>query len=212
MGKQKGLSQIAWERGLLNPVQSYTKNDLVKKLLECTDFANTETNLQMIARTLGVRAERSPKFHCEMAGEGIEYDWAYCKSEYRRRPLTDKKGSKEFKELVKELTSWEFVTKARSRRSSARARSYISGYYNIHFNNSSLVKQSKEGEPTMLNGQDGGSVEGEVTVVVGGPGTEDEPWKPVPGEVISMDIIENAKKAYHSHRGVNSFEKGTHAG
>ena len=39
----------------------------------------------------------------------------------------------------------------------------------------------------------------------------EEPWKPVLGEVISMDFIENAK-AYHSHFGVNSFEKGTHAG
>ena len=57
-------------------------------------------------------------------------------------------------------------------------------------------------------------IEGEATVVVGGPGTEEEPWKPVPREVISMDIIENAKKAYHSHggAGVNSFQKAAHPG
>jgi hypothetical protein len=219
MGKAKGLSQIAWERGFLDPLQTYTKNELVDLLAKCTDFENAETNLQMIARTLGVQAEKSPKFHCEMAGEGIEYDWAYCKSQYRRRPLTEKKGAKNFKELVREVTSWEFVTKARSRRSSARARSYISGYYNIHFNNSSLVRLSKDELTT--NGHDNrrGGGSGEVIVDEGaiavaaaeGEAAGYGPWTPGLGEVLSMDIIEQAKKAYHSHRGVNSFEKGTHA-
>ena len=36
----------------------------------------------MIGRRLGVKVERTPKFHCEMAGEGIEYDWALCKAKY----------------------------------------------------------------------------------------------------------------------------------
>ena len=82
-GKPKGLNQICWEGGLLDPTQTYTKANLTKLLHDCTDFQNSETNLQMIGRRLGVKVERTPKFHCEMAGEGIEYDWALCKAKYR---------------------------------------------------------------------------------------------------------------------------------
>ena len=206
MGKPKGLNQIAWERGLLDPTRTYTKAQLVKLLHGCTDFLNTETNLQMIARALGVQAERSPKFHCEIAGEGIEYDWGFCKAKYRCRPLTDKKGRASFIELVKLVTSWFFVTMNQSRRSSARARSYISAYYNIHYNHGSLLQGNEGGLPNAVE-------EAPQIPVAHAAGEEaaPEPWIPVPGEVLSMDMIEKAKKVYHSHRGVNSFEKGMHA-
>ena len=39
-----------------------------------------------------------------------------------------------------------------------------------------------------------------------------QPWtRPALGEVLAMETIQKAKKEYHSHRGVNSFEKGAHA-
>ena len=85
------------------------------------------------------------------------------------------------------------------RSSSARARSYISAYYNIHYDNSSLTKANEGG----LTGTGG------VVFVEDGETTA-EPWKPAAGEVISMDLIEKTKKRYHSHRGVNNFEKGIH--
>jgi len=112
---------------------------------------------------------------------------------------------------VKEVTSWLFVNN-KTRRTSARARSYISGYYNIHCNDGSLLRTDKE-----LLTQDGLAVEvidvdGEEAAVGSRGGTATDPWKPAIGEVISMDIIEKAKKVYHSHRGVNWFEKGTYVG
>ena len=209
VGKPKGLSQITWERGFWYPLETYTKARLVEFLADCTDFENAETNLQMIARTLGVQAERSPKFHCEIAGEGIEYDWAHCKQKYRKRPLTDKKTRDNFLALVKEVTSW-FCATPTARRSSARARSYISGYYNIHCNNASLLRANEE--VLTENGLVAEVINVEDEDAVGRGGTATEPWKPAVGEVISMDIIEKAKKQYHSHRGVNSFEKGTYDG
>ena len=36
--------------------------------------------LQKLGDKLGVKVESTPKFHCEMAGEGIEYDWGVCKA------------------------------------------------------------------------------------------------------------------------------------
>ena len=218
MGKPKGLNQVAWERGLLDPSRTYTKHNLVDILKKCTDFENAETNLQMIARSLGVTAERTPKFHCEMAGEGIEYDWAFSKQKYRCRPLADKKGRTRFHELVREVTSWSFLHKAQTRRSSARARSYISGYYNIHFNNGSLLQEETPDEQVLTEDEAAAVVNVVDSTLVagmggGGEGTATgEPWKPDAGEVIPMYIIEKAKRRYHSHRGVNTFEKGTYAG
>jgi len=203
-GKPKGLNQICWERGLLNPLQTYTKAQLVVLLQRCTDFKNSETNLQMIGRKLGVKVERTPKFHCEMAGEGIEYDWGVCKAKYRCRPLEEKKGRTTFQDLVKELTAWHSISMLQSRRSSARARSYISAYYNIHYNNGSLLKDKKDG----LTHDGAVDVEEDEGAIVAA--LLEAPWTPDPGEVISMELIEKSKKAYHSHRGVNSFEKGMH--
>jgi len=45
---------------------------------------------------------RSPKCHPELAGEGIEHDWAGVKSHYRRARLSEKKGSDNFRNLVTE--------------------------------------------------------------------------------------------------------------
>ena len=201
-GKPKGLNQICWERGLLDPTQTYTKANLTKLLHDCTDFQNSETNLQMIGRRLGVKVERTPKFHCEMAGEGIEYDWALCKAKYRCRPLEQKRGRTTFQDLVKELTAWHSLTMSQTRRTGARARSYISAYYNIHYNNNSLSKEKQEG----LTHDEAIVVENEEAAIVAA--LLEAPWQPDPGKVICMDLIEKTKKVYHSHRGVNSFEKG----
>ena len=46
--------------------------------------------------TLGVQVHRSPKFHSELAREGIEYTWGYTKNFY---PL-----KKEERELPSECT------------------------------------------------------------------------------------------------------------
>jgi hypothetical protein len=36
--------------------------------------------------------DRTPKCHCELAGEGIEYAWGCAKNHYRRQPLKDKRA------------------------------------------------------------------------------------------------------------------------
>ena len=74
----------------------------------------------------------TPKFHAELAGEGIEYSWAHAKGQhYRRMPLALKKqGRESFKQLVKESTSpVEQLTEERIRKFAARARAYICTYY-----------------------------------------------------------------------------------
>lgn len=199
------FKHIAWERGLLDPRGKYTRAMLVELLEQCTDFENAESNLQMIARVLNVTAERTPKFHCELAGEGIEYNWAFCKKKYRCRPICEKKGRERFQELVRKLTSWEVVDRIKQvKRCSARARAYMSTYYNIHYDRATLLRESDDHEelPTV----------GLPPPISNGDGEQatDVPWKPAVGEIVSMYHIEQIrKKIYHSHRGVNSFEKGS---
>jgi hypothetical protein len=107
-GKSKGLLQVLWERGWINnedgkACQNYTitrkKNEynlimpetsLKLLMTSCTDFKEEETMLQSIGAKMGILVNRSPKCHCEIAGEGLEYSWACMKNHYGR-VLLDKK-------------------------------------------------------------------------------------------------------------------------
>jgi hypothetical protein len=97
-GKAKGMLQILFERGKVDPAKmaEYTvhgKNDAFGNLMpetslrhlmeQLSDFQDEETLLQYHGRKLGVKVDRTPKCHPEMAGEGIEYDWAAAKGFYR---------------------------------------------------------------------------------------------------------------------------------
>jgi len=161
--KPKGLLQILWERGWIDPCECTTfkqdktagkivntshytingrKDPLTGQVLEssslralmaqCTDFKEEETALQFLGQQLGLRVLFTPKFHCEFAGEGIEYNWAHAKAKMRITPLREKKGRVNFIALVMKCICPETVlTKARIRKFSARARAYISTYYHL---------------------------------------------------------------------------------
>ena len=111
-GKPKGLLQILWERGWIDNSdnKAYLNNTVtgrqnafnliqqetsLKHLMStCTDFEEEETMLQSMGTLMGVAIDQSPKCHCEIAGEGIEYTWACAKNHYQGI-LLDKKRGKE---------------------------------------------------------------------------------------------------------------------
>jgi len=144
IGKPKGMLQTLWERGLIDEtnLNSHTndgRKDANGTLLHatslrwllgsCTDFITEETALQYLGRRLGLRILHTPKFHAEMAGEGIEYSWACAKGDYRRQPLHLKKGLRNFKSLVRGCTNQDVLTPQRVCKFSRRARAYICTYY-----------------------------------------------------------------------------------
>lgn len=101
-GAPKGMRQILWERGFLDPnkIDSYSekgeKDDfgnvdkstsLAHLLSACTDFIEERTLLQHVAHELGAEVDRTPKCHPELAGEGIEYSWGKAKQYYRGCPF-----------------------------------------------------------------------------------------------------------------------------
>ena len=92
-GQPKGLLQVLWERGWIDTgnLDKYTMSpasdadgevlegaeqwSLLCLMASCLDFAKELTALQHVGKELGVLVIISPKFHAELAGEGIEYSW-----------------------------------------------------------------------------------------------------------------------------------------
>ena len=106
----------------------------------CTDFLEEETALQHLGSQLGSKVIFTPKFHCEFAGEGIEYNWAHAKAKMRATPLREKRGHANFMKLVNKCICPETVlTKARISKFAARARAYICTYYHLSRDKESTV-------------------------------------------------------------------------
>ena len=153
-------------------------------LSECTDFREEETALQYLGRQLGVTVQLTPKFHAELAGEGVEYCWAHAKAYYRRIPVSRKRGRENFKQLVKECTCPTTVlTKDRIERFASRARAYICTYHHL--------QEQSASTPSSTN-------------------TKDVPVPVVVKEelVLSSDDIEKVAKAFKCHRCVLDFDSG----
>ena len=149
-GQPKGLLQVLWERGWIDQgqLEKYTMDPATDddgKVLEgaedwslrclmasCLDFAEEMTALQHVGNELGVSVIITPKFHAELAGEGIEYSWGVSKGVYRRKPLHSKRSKESFKMLVKECSSREILTTKTVRKLSRRARAYICAYYALY--------------------------------------------------------------------------------
>jgi hypothetical protein len=148
-GKPKGLLQVLGERGLIEraSLEKYTlegrkgtitgKVDLhysLRSILgNCRDFKEEETALQFLGTQLEVTVLLTPKFHAELAGEGIEYSWAHSKAYYRRIPLSWKRGRDNFKQLVKDCTCpVNVLTKQRIEKFASCARAYICTYHHLH--------------------------------------------------------------------------------
>ena len=145
-GQPKGLLQVLAERGLIDRelLEKYTldgrkdqvtgKVDLqysLRNILgECPDFKHEETALQYLGTQLGVTVQLTPKFHAELAGEGVEYGWAHAKAFYRRIPVSRKRGRDNFKQLVRDCTCpVNVLTKERIEKFASRARAYICTYH-----------------------------------------------------------------------------------
>jgi hypothetical protein len=141
MEHPKGSLHLLWECGFIDPDKYYTKEgkdehgrvilerSLKYLIRQCCDFEHEQTLLQHISSLLGVIVDRTPKCHCEMAGEGIEYSWGLGKNAYRRFPMADKKSKEKFRAGVQKCMSRDYITTKRVGMFSRRARRYMVAYY-----------------------------------------------------------------------------------
>ena len=99
------------------------------------DFKAEMTDLEHLAKEVSTEHSNdflilySPKFHCELAGEGIEYSWGASKRLYRKKPLYQKRSFEKFIGSVKECISK--VTPMMCQRFSMKARRYMLVYHHL---------------------------------------------------------------------------------
>jgi hypothetical protein len=72
-------------------------------LSSCKDFEEEKLLLQSMGRKMGVLVDRTPKCHCKLAGEGIDYVWGCSKNYYRRLPLKEKNQKKTSKHQLESV-------------------------------------------------------------------------------------------------------------
>ena len=122
----------------------------------------------------------TPKFHCELAGEGIEYSWGASKRYYRRISLKNKKSFSDFVDSIRK--SLYRVNIDMARRFSAKARSYMCSYQHQH-----LLKVEGEREENVSD-----YVKKEL--------------KPSFDQIEALRQNYSTKKVYLSHRDTNTTD------
>ena len=157
VGKQKGLKQVLWETGWIDPsvpLSTYIKNGkkgcnfldngdlkvgiapfVLRHVMQSRpDFASETTDLQHLAKEVSddnckVILDFTPKYHAKIAGEGVENGWGFSKKILRRLPLDSKRDFGDFTRLVKE--SLPKVNPEQSRRFHWHCCKYMLAYKTI---------------------------------------------------------------------------------
>ena len=106
---------------------------LTNALSKCDDFINEKTDIEQLCEDVSIHSPKNceilftPKFHCELAGEGIEYAWGMMKRIYRNAPMETKRLTKGFQLLVQQCARSVSLNSARL--FSKKARRYMVVYH-----------------------------------------------------------------------------------
>ena len=147
VGKAKGLKQIAYFFSavhLLATGPMRVKDEAIRtKLNTCKDFATEISQMQFIAKQLGVEVTMTPKAHPELAGQGIEYSWGYAKLMFRKNNTngTSKEKAQRLESNVVAAISTGNLTIERIRKFVRKARDY-KVVYREHFKTLDLMHAS----------------------------------------------------------------------
>ena len=140
VNEPKGLLQVLWERGWIDEANyssykvQYNKDDdfsLQRLMSKCPDFAEEKSAMEYLLERISAHNEFNatilvtPKYHCELAGEGIEYSWGLAKRFFRKL-LVRKKGRVNFHDSVRECLSYVKVDHVR--KFAAKTRRYMLTY------------------------------------------------------------------------------------
>ena len=155
--------------------------------------------LEWVAEQYGWMVKFSPKCHPEIAGLGIEYDWATSKGELNRTPLSDRKGYDKFRDVaLSHCFSKKVLTPHIIRSNARQARGYMIGYLLAH-----AVEAAAQREATLgASSTNECSGEEEDSMPRGTVSMDDLRNTITP---IAFDRIEKARKSYKRHRGIALF-------
>lgn len=128
IGKNKELSQLLWERGLYNPYEMRCKGDMEKVFMNLPDIKSEKCILEKVIIERGHIMILSPKCHCELAGNGIEYCWAYSQEVFIK---SGEKNSSNLENKVMESLSKDILTLELIWKFERKARDYMRMYWYI---------------------------------------------------------------------------------
>ena len=100
----------------------------------CTDFKEEKSAMAYLFEQLSAKGPNnihllcSPKYHPEIAGEGVEYGFGYAKKVFRSIALEMKKGKDNFDKAVRR--SVRTVTRRHMNLFAAKCRRYMLAYMN----------------------------------------------------------------------------------
>ena len=106
-------SQLDDDGKLKKLYEAYSLRTLMKR---CSDFANEKSAMEHLFMQLSRKAEQtismltSPKYHCEVAGEGIEFVWGMMKRRFRSIPYKEKDTKQKFNKCVRECVE-NYITR-----------------------------------------------------------------------------------------------------
>jgi hypothetical protein len=138
VGAAKGLKDVLFERGWLDPTVQYSMKGTVGAggtldestslscvMASCEDFREETTAMHEFMELLDVEIEQTPKGHPELAGCGVEYGWGKSKMTFRH--TNDYSSNKvAFEKCVRQ--SIASVTLERARRFLRKANDYKRAY------------------------------------------------------------------------------------
>ena len=168
VGKPKGLLDVLFERGFLDPERLkggkdgdkilYTKDtkridgipdesySLSSMMAQCRDFQNEPTAMEELTELLGHKQEKTPKKHPEIAGRGIEYCWGKAKMTFRHNNNYSS-NAKNLESRVRDaLDSSTVLTKERTRKFNRKASDYKRSYMALDRDGDNSESSEGEGE------------------------------------------------------------------
>ena len=155
LGTNKGLLQALYERGWIDKEnwRKYTlsgresekdENGKVKEeflpyvlrdlMANCADFKEEKSAMEDLFQKLSAKGPNkiellpSPKYHPEIAGEGVEFAFGLLKKMYRSIPLVIKKGKENFEKAIEQ--SVRFITRIHMNKFAGKCRRYMLAYMN----------------------------------------------------------------------------------
>ena len=99
---------------------------------QCSDFANKKTAIEKLFASISTKKGCSfdvlctPKYHCELAGEGIEYVWGLIKRRFRAVMLSKRDKMDKFRAAAKDI--FKTVTVEMCPKYARQARPYMLVY------------------------------------------------------------------------------------
>ena len=118
-----------------NIMDKYKQYVLTHLMQNCDDFKNQKNAVEELCEELShigdpsITILTSPKYHCEIAGEGIELNWGYSKKCYRNIPYHEKNTKVKFVTNVTECIGRVNIDLVK--KFAAKTRRYMLTYQNV---------------------------------------------------------------------------------